>query len=65
MDSEEFIKKNYPPVEGKPGYVWFSRRNYQIISIDTLKEAFKKYDLSQLSQESLESLYKEGKRWDS
>ena len=35
-DIEEFIKKNYEPVEDKPGYVWFSKRNFQIISIENL-----------------------------
>lgn len=30
-----FIKENFEPVEDKPGYVWFSKRNSQIISIET------------------------------
>lgn len=29
---EEYIKKNYESVEDKPGYVWFNKRNFQIIS---------------------------------
>lgn len=35
---EDFIKKNFEPVEDKPGYVWFNKRNFQIISIETLKK---------------------------
>lgn len=35
---ENFIKKNFEPVENKPGYVWFSKRNFQIISIETLRK---------------------------
>ena len=34
-----FIKENYVPVEDKPGYVWFDKRNFQIISIETLAKA--------------------------
>ena len=41
MTSEEkveiFIKQVFAPVEDKPGYVWLSRRNFQIISIKTLQ----------------------------
>lgn len=33
---EDFIKKNFAPVEDKPGFVWFSKRNCEIISIETL-----------------------------
>lgn len=33
---EDFIKKNFVPIEDKPGFVWFSKRNFQIISIETL-----------------------------
>ena len=40
---EEFIKENYAPVEDKPGYVWFSKRNFQIIKIETLTELLKAY----------------------
>lgn len=29
---------NFQPVEGKPGYVWFNKRNFQIISIETLQK---------------------------
>ena len=35
---EDFIKKNFEPVDDKPGYVWYSKRNFQIISIETLKK---------------------------
>ncbi len=35
---ENFIKKNFEPVEDKPGYIWFSKRNFQIISIETLRK---------------------------
>ena len=30
---------DFEPVEDKPGYVWFSKRNFQIISIETLRKA--------------------------
>lgn len=44
MTSEEkieiFIKMIFEPVENKPGYVWFSKRNFQIISIETLQKLF-------------------------
>lgn len=42
-DKLERILATYPPVEDKPGYVWFSRQNLQIIKIDTLREAIKEY----------------------
>ncbi len=35
---ENFIKMFFEPVEDKPGYVWFSKRNCQIISIETLRK---------------------------
>lgn len=31
---------DFEPVEDKPGYVWFSKRNFQIISIETLQKLF-------------------------
>ena len=37
FDIDKYIKINYQPVENKSGYVWFSKRNMQIISIDVLK----------------------------
>lgn len=42
-DIHEFIKKNFEPVEDKPGYVWFSKRNFQIISIETLAKSLEDY----------------------
>lgn len=33
---EDFIKKNFVPVEDKPEFVWFSKRNFRITSIETL-----------------------------
>ena len=45
-DIKQFIKENYEPVEDKPGYVWlsaFSKRNYEIIKIETLEEVLKKF----------------------
>lgn len=36
FDFHKFVEENYVPVENKPGYVWFSKRNMQIISIDLL-----------------------------
>lgn len=40
---DKFIKDNYQPVEDKPGYVWFNKRNWQIISIETLKKSLKEF----------------------
>ena len=37
-----FIKREYEPVIGKPGYVWFSKRNFQIISIEILTKLLEK-----------------------
>lgn len=37
---EIFIKKIFEPVEDKPGYVWVNKRNFQIISIETLRKTF-------------------------
>lgn len=39
FDAREFVEHYYEPVEDKPGYVWLSKRNMQIISIDVLVEA--------------------------
>jgi len=36
FDFRKFVEENYEPVEDKPGYVWFDKRNTQIISIDLL-----------------------------
>lgn len=42
MTSEEkvkdFIENIFEPVKDKPGYVWYDKRNFQIISIETLKK---------------------------
>ena len=37
----ERILNTYRPVEGKPGYVWFS--NYTIIELQTLREAYEEF----------------------
>lgn len=42
-DMIERILKTYPPVEGKPDYVWFSRANCQIIKLSTLREAYEEH----------------------
>ena len=36
------LTKYFEPVEDKPGYYWLSKRNYQIISEEKLKELFNK-----------------------
>ncbi len=36
----------FEPVEDKPGYYWFNKRNYQIISEEVLKKAIKEYEAS-------------------
>ena len=38
-DIDKFIKDNYRTVDDMPGYVWFSHRHMQIVSIDTLRAA--------------------------
>ena len=38
------ITFTFEPVEDKPGYYWFNRRTYQIISKEVLEELFKNYD---------------------
>lgn len=35
-DTEDFIKNNFVPVDDKPGFVWLSKRSFEIISIETL-----------------------------
>lgn len=55
---DEFIKKNYRPVDDKPGYVWLNARRLEMISVAnlaaSLKEAFRKgyYDALQRQAES-------------
>lgn len=41
---EIFIKMIFEPVEDKPGYVWFNKRNCQIISIETLQKTLCEVD---------------------
>ena len=36
---EEFIKEHFQPVADKPGYVWFSKRNFEIISVETFAKS--------------------------
>lgn len=38
---KEFIEKIYALVEDKPGYVWFNKRKFEIIKIETLVESLK------------------------
>lgn len=47
---QEYIKKNFNPVEDKPGYVWFNQRNFQIISIETLAKSLEEVDLKLLEE---------------
>ena len=46
-----FIKRNYEPVEDKPGYVWFNKSNFQIISIETLTKSLEKEFLYNMESE--------------
>jgi len=46
---ENFIKIMVEPVKGKPGYVWFSKRNFQIISIETLRKTLCEIESRRLS----------------
>ena len=34
----------FTPVEDKPGYYWFNKRNYKIISEEVLKKAINEYN---------------------
>lgn len=34
----------FEPVEDKPGYYWFNKRNYEIISEEVLKKAIDEYN---------------------
>ena len=36
----------FEPVEDKPGYYWFNKRNYQIVSEEVLERAIKEYETS-------------------
>ena len=42
------ILQTFQPVEDKPGYYWFNKRNYQIISEEVLKKAIKEYENSNI-----------------
>lgn len=35
---------SFEPIEDKPGYYWFNKRNYQIISEEVLKKAIEEYE---------------------
>ena len=37
------ILSTYPPVEGKPGYVWLNKRDKSIVKLDVLREAYEEY----------------------
>ena len=39
----ERILATYPPVEGKPGYVWFNKKLNQIVKLETLREAMEEH----------------------
>ena len=39
----EQILNTYEPVEDKPGYVWFSKANRQIVAIDVLRSAYEDF----------------------
>ncbi|MBR3125031.1 MAG: hypothetical protein IKF42_06325 [Mogibacterium sp.] len=56
---EEFIKETYEPVEDKPGYVWFSKRNSQIVKIEVLAEALREGWIRSLSHSSLNNISNE------
>ena len=40
-DKIEEILATYPPVEGKPGYVWLDKN--RIVKLEWLKEEYKKH----------------------
>ena len=40
------ILQTFQPVEDKPGYYWFNKRDYQIISEEVLKKVIKEYEAS-------------------
>lgn len=42
------ILQTFEPVEDKPGYYWFDKRNFQIISEEVLKKAIKEYENSDI-----------------
>ena len=40
---DEFIKKNYRPVDDKPGYVWLNARRLEMISVANLAASIENY----------------------
>lgn len=40
---------HFEPVEDKPGYVWFSKRNFQIISIENLQKLLKDGQINEVN----------------
>ena len=42
------ILQTFQPVKNKPGYYWFSKRNYQIISEEVLERVIKEYEASHI-----------------
>lgn len=42
------ILQTFQPVEDKPGYYWFNKRNYQIVSEEVLKKAIEEYENSDI-----------------
>lgn len=40
---DEFIRKNYRPVEDKPGYVWLNARRLEMISVADLAASLERY----------------------
>ena len=59
------IKIPFEPVEDKPGYYWFNKRNYQIISKEVLKNIGEKKMLDLIGFDNITyeemMLEKEGK----
>lgn len=51
---ENFIKMIFEPIEDKPGYVWFSKKNFQIISIETLRKTLCDIDKYKTESEDAE-----------
>lgn len=40
---DEFIRKNYRPVDDKPGYVWLNERGLKMISVANLAASLENY----------------------
>ena len=56
----EYIKENFEPVDDKPGYVWFNKRNFQIINIETLAKSLKESTDKMITNEDYRSAYLQG-----